>query len=263
MNIRVRMKKVKIFLLIPIIFFFGCVDDSLVLFKQNQNNNFNLKQELSQIGYKFSKKHTSYQYKIKPQDRLNITIFNHPELSSVINNTTNGTNLQGTLVYPDGTINLPLIGKVKIAGLTEEQASEKLTKLYAQYIKKPFVQVDDVSKKIYVLGEVNHPRVIYMSQDTISLIEAISDSGGFTDKAKRSEIKIISGNWNHPTMTIVDLTKLSPKDLNKLVLKPNEIVYVTPIKSKPLDIRILGIQPVIDFVNSILSGMVNVKTLRE
>ena len=248
--------------LIPLIFFFGCVDDSLVLF-QKQPDEYNLKRELTQLGYKIPKKHTIYQYKIRPEDRLDITIFNHPELSAVINDTTNGTNLKGTLVYPDGTINLPLIGSVKVAGLTDQQASEKLTKLYSKYIRKPFVQVTDISKKIYVLGEVKQPRVIYLSQDTISLIEAISDSGGFTDKAKRSDIKIISGDWSHPTMTIVDLTKLSPKDVNKLILKPNEIVYVTPIKSKPLDIRVLGIQPVIDFVNSILNGMVNVKTLRE
>ncbi len=249
-------------LFFSLIFFLGCVDDSLVLFKQQQDE-YNLKKELTDIGYKIPQEKTVYQYKIQPQDRLNITIFNHPELSSVINDTTNGTNLKGTLVYPDGTVNLPLIGSVKVAGLTVQQAEAKLTKEYAKYIKKPYVKVDDVSKKIYVLGEVKQPRVINMPQDTISLIEAISESGGFTDKAKRNEIKIISGDWSHPTMKIVDLTKLKPSDVNKLVLKPNEIVYVTPIKSKPLDIRIFGIQPVIDFVNSILSGMVNVKTLRE
>ncbi len=249
-------------LLISLIFFLGCVDDSLVLFKKQQDE-YNLKKELTKIGYKIPQKKPVFEYKIQPQDRLNITIFNHPELSSVINDTTNGTNLKGTLVYPDGTVNLPLIGSVKVAGLTTQQAEEKLTKLYAQYIKKPYVRVDDMSKKIYVLGEVKQPRVINLSQDYITLIEAISDSGGFTDKAKRNEIKIISGDWSHPTMKIVDLTKLSPKDVNKLILRPNEIVYVTPIKSKPLDIRIFGIQPVIDFVNSILNGMVNVKTLRE
>ena len=250
-------------LFISLIFFLGCVDDNLVLFK-NQSDEYNLKKELSTLGYKSSvRKREIYQYKIQPQDILNITIFNHPELSSVINDTTNGTNLKGNMVYPDGTINLPLIGRVKVAGLTTYEAEDKLTKLYAEYIKKPYVKVDVISKKIYVLGEVKQPRVINMPQDTISLIEAISESGGFTDKAKRSEIKIISGDWSNPTMKIVDLTKIKPSDVNKLILKPNEIVYVTPIKSKPLDIRIWGIQPVIDFVNSILSGMVNVKTLRE
>ena len=249
-------------LFFSLIFFLGCVDDSLVLFKKQQEK-YSLKKELTDLGYKVPQKPAVYQYKIQPQDRLNITIFNHPELSSVINDTTNGTDLKGTLVYPDGTVNLPLVGSVKVAGLTVQQAEEKLTKEYAKYIKKPYVRVDDVSKKIYVLGEVKQPRVINLSQDYITLIEAISDSGGFTDKAKRNEIKIISGDWEHPVMRIVDLTKLQPDDVNKLVLKPNEIVYVTPIKSKPLDIRIFGIQPVIDFVNSILNGMVNVKTLRE
>ena len=252
-----------IIFLFTLIFILGCVDDSLVLFKK-QTDEYNIKKELSTLGYKTNvKKRKIYQYKIQPQDILNITIFNHPELSSVINDTTNGTNLKGNMVYPDGTINLPLIGRVKVAGLTTYEAEDKLTKLYSEYIKKPYVKIDVISKKIYVLGEVKQPRVINLQQDSITLIEAISESGGFTDKAKRSEIKIISGNWDHPTMKIVDLTKLSPEDVHNLVLKPNEIVYVTPIKTKPLDIRIWGIQPVIDFVNSILSGMVNVKTLRE
>ncbi len=251
----------KLFLFVLLIFFVGCGDNNLVLFQKQKNNN--LKSGLTKLGYKIPYKNICYQYRIEPEDRLNIVIFNHPELSSVINNTTNGTTLTGALVYPDGTINMPLIGKVKIAGLTEQQATKKLTKLYAQYIKNPYLKLDDMSKKIYVLGEVKHPKVIHMSQDTISLIEAISDSGGFTDKAKRSEIKIISGDWSHPTMKIINLTKVSPKDINNLILTPNEIVYVTPIKSKPLDIKILGIQPVINFVNSILGGMVAVKTLRE
>jgi len=250
------------------IFFLGCSShNNLVLFKKN-NNEYKLKQKLNKAAYK-NNTPMNYQYKIQPENVLNIIIFNHPELNSIINtsiqnsaNLNGANNLSGIKVYPNGTINLPLIGLVKVAGLTEEQASNKLTKLYSKYIKKPYVKVEVINKKIYVLGEVKHPRVINISsQDYISLIAAISDSGGFTNQAKRNEIKIISGDWSHPTVKIVNLTEISPKDINNLILKPNEIVYVPPIKTKPIDVKIQGIQPIISLINSVLGGIVDVKIL--
>jgi len=257
----------KLILFVFTVFFLGCSSNNdLVLFKKNHNE-YKLKQQLNKVGYKNSKP-MNYQYKIQPENVLNITIFNHPELNSIINSSANSANLSrvnnlsGIKVYPNGTINLPLIGLVKVAGLTEEQASAKLMKLYSQYIKKPYIKVEVINKKVYVLGEVKHPRAINISpQDYITLIAAISDSGGFTNQAKRNEIKIISGNWSNPTVKIVNLTKISPKDINDLILKPNEIVYVPPIKTKPLDVKIQGIQPIINLINSILGGIVNVKIL--
>jgi len=256
----------KFILFIFVIFFLGCsTKDNLTLFNNNLND---INHNLSKTAYK-SNIPINYQYKIQPEDIVNITIFNHPELNSIINNTINNDNLNktalnGVKVYPNGTINLPLIGLVKIAGLTEEQASNKLMKLYSQYLKKPYIKVEVMNKKIYVLGEVKHPRVINISpQDYISLIAAISDSGGLTDEAKRNEIKIISGYKSHPVVRIIDLTKLSPTDINNLILKPNDIVYVPPVKSKAIDVKIRGMQPIASFINSILSGMVDVKILNK
>jgi len=129
------------------LFFLGCVSkEDYILFQNDLNNNKKTVKKTKTPRYVF-------QYKIVPNDRLNVTIFNHPELS------TSTTNIKGVLVYPDGTVSLPLIGEVKIAGLTERKASKKLQKLYARYLKKPFVKLDVLSKKVYVLGEVKQPGV--------------------------------------------------------------------------------------------------------
>ena len=247
----------KLYFLLFAVFFVGCSNKNYVLFQKQNNQNIQQSKKAEPIVQK-----EVYEYKIKPQDRLNIVIFNNLQLSSFnTKNITNQTNSQIVFVYPDGTINLPLIGRVKVSGLTEQQATEKLTKLYAKYIKNPYIKVEVINKKVYVLGEVKKPGVIKVNGDYLTLIEAISECGGLLDDAKRNEIKIISGSKSNPHIKTVDLTKISAADINKLILKPNDIVYVTPMKLKPLDVKIKALQPIAGFINTILGTIVDVKVL--
>ena len=246
----------KLYFLLFIVFFIGCSDKNYVLFQKQNNSTIKQSKKIEKPLQK-----EVYEYKIQPGDRLNIVILNNLQLNSNSNLTTNKTNLQSFFVYPDGTINLPLVGKVKVSGLTEQQATDKLTKLYSKYLKKPYIKIDVINKKIYVLGEVKKPGVIHLNGDYMTLIEAISECGGLRDDAKRNDIKIILGSKNDPHIRTVDLAHISVANINKLILKPNDIVYVTPMKIKPLDVKIKGLQPIIGFVNSILGTMVDIKVL--
>ena len=238
-----------IFLIASIIFFFtGCTNKNQLLFS-DVNSTIKLnKNVLSNINYT---------YKINPGDIVSVMIFNHPELMNIGNKNA----LSHLVVDKDGYIFLPLINRVKIAGLSEEEATNKLIKKYSLYLKRPYVQLKVVSKKVYVLGEVKKPGVIYLNKDYTTLIDVISKSGGFTDMAKRNKIKIISINEKVPTVKIIDLSKLNNVELSNLIIKPNEIVYVEPMKAKLIDTNIKGIKPVVDLVNGILSGIVDIKIL--
>ena len=245
------MRKAVIFSVLCGILFFGCsAKDDYILFQG--------KKAQTQSTPKPTKKYI-YEYKIVPGDRLSITMFNHPELST----NTSASNIQGIEVFPDGTIQLPLIGSVKIAGLTTEAATKKIQKLYAEYIRHPYVKLDVLTKRVYVLGEVKQPGVVQISGDYTNLIYAISQRGGFTDMARKKTIKIISGNLNNPTIKTVDLTNINSLTLSKIILKPNDIVYVEPYGTKPLDVQIQGVSPIVNFLNSIMSTFVNVKVLSE
>ncbi|EDM22987.1 polysaccharide export protein [Caminibacter mediatlanticus TB-2] len=238
----------KIILMGIFLFFIGCSNKNYILFQQDTNT----------TAIKTSKKQNQteivYEYKIMPGDILSITIYNHPELS-----TASKEGVSGIEVYKDGTIMLPLIGKVKIAGLTKQEATLKLQKLYAQYLKKPYVSVNVLNKKIYVLGEVKSPGTVPLMGDYTNLIDVISQKGGFTDMARRDHILIISGGLKHPVIKQVDLTKISSLNYNNLILKPNDIVYVQPVNIKPLDVKVQGYMPILNFINTLFGTFANIK----
>jgi polysaccharide export outer membrane protein len=242
---------VKKFLIISgVLFFLGCSNKNYVLFQGDNNLT------ISNQKIKVQKYNVHYEYKIQPGDVVSVVVMNHPELS------TSSTNeIQGLKVYPDGSINLPLIGFVKIAGLTQREATDILTKKYKEYLKKPYVKVDVLSKKVFVLGEVNKPGPILLQKDYTSLINIIASSGGFTEEADRKCIKIISNEGNYTKVRIIDMTKISSIDANSIILKPNDIVYIQPHNLKPTDVKIGAMQPIVSFLNSILSTIVDLKII--
>ena len=214
-----------------------------------------------------SMKRVIYVYKIAPRDRLRIIVYNHPELSSVDKSGVGEVNPKmepeslGIVVSAKGTINLPLIGDVKVSGLTEEKAAKLITQKYRQYLRRPFVTVQVLNKRIYVLGEVKTPGVIPLFSDSISLIEAIAETGGLDEYAVRDDILIIRGDLRNPEISHVDLTDLNAIKASDLVLKPNDIVYVMPNKAYARSVGIKAIMPPIDLISKILSSFANIKYL--
>jgi len=248
-----------LYLIVIISMFLGCgAREEYVLFQKKESNTSEVvKEEIraEEVSY-------IYQYKIVPGDIVEVRVYKHPELSVDVSKGASNE-IKGLVVYPDGSIELPLIGRVEIAGLTEEEAARKLQRMYEEYIKRPYVMVKVLSKKVYVLGEVRKPGVIQLNGDYTTLIEAVSKSGGFTDMARRNKIIIISGGLKNPKIREVDLTRISALSYRKMVLKPNDIVYVQPSNMKPLDVRVQGVSPIVNLINSILSTFVNVKILSE
>jgi polysaccharide export outer membrane protein len=112
---------------------------------------------------------------------------------------------------------------------------------------------------VYVLGEVKQPGVIQIQKDYTTLIDVISKSGGLTDTARRNDIIIISGGLKHPKIRQVDLTKLSSLNYKNMILKPNDIVYVQPVGIKPLDVKVQGYMPILNFINTLFGTFANIK----
>jgi len=175
----------------------------------------------------------SIEYRILPQDRLEISLYKDPAQSSEGLTTTNelgqSMNKKGILVNAAGYVNLPLINKVKVGGLSQSQAANRITARYKKYLNTPTVYVEVLNKRIFVLGEVNKPGVIDIDKEKMTLFEAIAHAGDLTDSAVRNEIMILS---NSPTrgmqMRKVDLTNFDTMRYASLMLRPNDIVYVKP-----------------------------------
>ncbi len=171
------------------------------------------------------------EYRILPQDRLEIALYKDPAQDSVgaINELGQSMNKQGILVNAAGTIALPLIGKVKVAGLTQTQAADRITAQYKKYLNTPSVYLEVLNKRLFVLGEVKNPGVVKLDKEKMTLFEALAFAGDLTDDAIRNEVIILSNNHTKGMqMRKVDLTNFDTMKYASLMLRPNDIVYVQP-----------------------------------
>ena len=168
----------------------------------------------------------SIEYLILTQDRLSVTLYKDPQAAAGLSERVSSG---GLLVDASGYVPLPLIGKVKVAGLTQTQAADRITTKYKKYLNTPSVYVEVLNKRILVLGEVRSPGVINLDREKITLFEAIAKSGDFTNAAVKDSILILSNNpGKGMVMRTVDLTNADTLNFASLMLRPNDIVYVKP-----------------------------------
>jgi len=172
----------------------------------------------------------SIEYRILPQDRLDVLLYKDPnvEVSTSNNEFGQHLSLKGVLVNTAGDIRLPLLGRVKVSGLTQTQAADKLTSLYKRYLNTPSVYLEVLNKRVFILGEVNKPGVIDLDKEKMTLFEAIAHAGDLKDSADRKHIRILSNTSHGMQIRNVDLTRFATMNYAKLMLRPNDIVYVQP-----------------------------------
>lgn len=120
-------------------------------------------------------------YIIGSDDELEIVVWNQPQLSGKV------------IVASDGTISMPLIGRVPAAGLTPDQLKADLEKRYARYVhgSNATVRVSDPASHVfYVLGEVNKPGAYKLHSGEV-LSQALAEAGGLGEFADAGKIRIL------------------------------------------------------------------------
>ncbi len=203
-----------------------------------------------------------YESKVIPNNRLSVLVFNHPELSTRdVRAQVDPRQERGVLVSRDGTVNLPLIGVVRVSGLSSREVATLLTREYSRYIKHSHVTVDILNKRVFVMGEVRRPGRVDIVEDTTNLLEALATTGDLTEFASRNNIKIIRGTRSRPEVETIDLTRLSALSLNRLTLYPNDVVYVEPNESKRRNMEIAEALPGINIASRILTLLFTGKQL--
>lgn len=173
---------------------------------------------------------------IHPNDLLSIQVFSrtlNQEQAAIFNipPTATGTS-QGYQVNLDGTINMPVIGSVKVGGLTNSQLQALLVQKLTEYVKNPSVVVRFLQFNVNVLGEVRSPGTQRFSLDRVSIIDAISAAGDLTDYGKREDITVIRDEAGRKVYHTIDLRSREVFKSPVFMLQPNDIVYVGPNKTK-------------------------------
>ena len=141
-----------------------------------------------------------------------------------------GQYINGYQVGLDSTISIPILGNVKVAGLTFEDAKELLTKRAEEYLKVPTVEVKLLNYKLNILGEVNSPGFIYNYEGSLNIIDALGMANGITKFANLKQV-VVSRQINNVIYSYkIDLTDNNLYKSEVFYLQPNDIVYVPPSK---------------------------------
>lgn len=140
--------------------------------------------------------------------------------------------MAGYLVSEEGQIELPLMGKITVKGLTNTQASKQIRQKLLEYLKEPTVNVRNLNFQISVTGEVARPSLFSIPNEHITLPEALGLAGDITIYGQRTNILIIREENGKQTFNHVDLTKRDLFRSPLYHLHPNDIVYVEPGKAR-------------------------------
>ena len=138
--------------------------------------------------------------------------------------------LQGYLVLEDGTIAFPILGNIKVKGLSVIEIQDTISKLLLDkgYVKDPTVNVRIINSKVTILGEVSSPGTFNFEEQAISLNQAIGNAGGLTINGVRKDVLLIREVDGVRTFTRLDLTKSDLFNGPYYYVKPNDVIIVNP-----------------------------------
>ncbi len=132
----------------------------------------------------------------------------------------------------NGNITLPMLGKVKVEGLTRIEAIEKLRTDLSQYIKDPGVNMNFNNFRVSVLGEVARPGSFIMPTERVTVLEALGMAGDLTIRGVRQDITLIREVNGQKSMHHLDLTKQETLNSPYYYLAQNDVIYVQPNKAQ-------------------------------
>jgi len=186
------------------------------------------------------------EYKIQVNDILYIRVLSLNEEINLFYNAASGTSTQANnMIYQEGgmyyngysvkdggIVDIPLIGSVEVLDKTIEEAIEAIRTQAKVYLKDAIILVKLANLKFTLLGEVKNPGTYINYNNQTTILEALGMAGDLTDYGDRQHVLVI-----RPTTDGVSSFRLNLNDQDLLsspyyYLKPNDVVYVQPLKAK-------------------------------
>lgn len=198
------------------------------------------------LSYRTMVRSFSENYRIGPADSIAVRVKGQPDYS-----------LEKVKVAPTGTIYHPLLGDILVAGFTLDQLKKQLTTELSEYLIDPVVSIELLeaqSAKVGVIGEVKAPKILLMS-GPMTIIDAITEAGGFTDTGKKSEVTLLRQNPDGQRSTIkVNMKnilngKAAPGENLALQAGDTVIVHGNALKAIPLIAGISGFGSLLSFIS--------------
>ena len=222
----------------------SCVSQKKILYLQNET----MLSDSAFMSIEYENER-NFNYKIQPGDNLFIKIASLDETFSKYFNSMNQSGamatsstqyssgnpaiyLNGYNVGADGNIELPFVGKVFVKDSTVDEIQSKVQKIMNEYLKETVVYVKLGVFNLTILGEVARPGQYQIYQSDINIFQAIALAGNATDFANKAQVKIIHQTPKGSQITRVNLNDADILSSPDYYLKPNDIIYVEPLKTK-------------------------------
>ncbi len=189
----------------------------------------------TKLNYKFddlSKIPPTREYKIGINDNIDIQV--NPNKGAMLlegssgGNSTMSRSLTAIVEY-DGTVKLPVLGRIQLKDLTQREAELLMEERYKEIFIDPYVKIMITNKRVILFpGSAGSARVLNLMNQNTTLTEAIAMSGGVTGDAKAHRIKLIRGNPENPEVYLIDLSTIEGMKKGNIVLQGNDIIYIEP-----------------------------------
>jgi polysaccharide biosynthesis/export protein len=226
MNMRILSNKMIIPLLVIFVFFASCTTKKEIIYFQNAKD------------FETIVDTDTFKAKLKIGDIVSIYVSTLDQTVTTPYNIVMETGMGGGqmidyLIDVDGNIDYPVLGKVKLVGLTTEEAKELFKKKFSDgdLLKDPVIMIRVLNFRITVAGEVRSPGVYPVSGERVSILEALGLAGDLTIKGRRDNVMVVRDFNGTKTITRIDLTSKEIFNSPVYYLTQNDYVYVEPNNS--------------------------------
>jgi polysaccharide export outer membrane protein len=174
-------------------------------------------------------------YKISVDDQLKFSLSTNngttiiESMSGIREGASSSNGLSEYIVRRGGFVELPIVGTVKVEGLTVAQCEDTLQQLFSKEYQKPFVQVQITNQRVIVFpGNGADAKVIPLVNANTTLMEAIAQSGGITERGKANSVNLIRRENGERQIYKIDLSTVDGLRYVDMVVQANDYIYIEP-----------------------------------
>jgi polysaccharide biosynthesis/export protein len=218
-------------------FFYSCVPIKKQIFLRDitKKNLKEIRKTDTTLAY------PSYKYLLQPKDIISIKLtnvtkgeFDLSQLSEQGNNLVSSgvTGGSGYIVSDSGYVFIPLMGKIKVADLTIEEAQQKIQLITNHFFDNTIVNIKMLNFYVYLLGESTFKGKVNANSDRLTLVELMAITGGVAEYGDYRNIRIIRNIDNKAHIYYVNLLNQDLITQNSIYLKPNDVIYIEPLRAK-------------------------------
>lgn len=196
-------------------------------------------------------------YRLAANDILSFQVFTNDGFKKVdITTSANNQHIFPTIdarIESDGTSRLPLVGNVKLSGLTIIEAEKILEDRYSLFYVKPYINLKITNKRVIVFpGHAGSARVLSISNNNTTVLEALALAGGISEDGKAYKVKLIRNTpGQEPKVYLMDLSKIDGLALGNTQVQAYDLIYIEP-RYRPIRTLSSEVAPVLTLLTTFI-----------